>query len=651
MNQFSENLIDHTIPLVPGIRAFPIVHGSLEYTVLIRKLLLSTPPALLAVELPENISESISRVLPHADQIPIITINDPDHPRHLIMEPLEPLVEAVRSAYELSIPFHLIDSDNVLFQSWIPDFFPDTYILNYLNAAELYELYKNNKPEYKNDLFLLVEQIDFLREIFMSVRLRNLSRIIHTDDEEKLNILLICGIRHLSGLKNLLQMSDDEFNTKAALLNKLDDKLDDNHSDDAEPLEAFMREENSEKKEDYELSVLSRESPEVLEQPGYFNTAWNLTRNNERALAVFNRVMLQRSAYRDAVNRYERESSELVPPQREKLFFRFARNWSIIEKKLLPNAYRMVISARGFGNDNFARIMYDTLFYLPPLHGSAFPEKRLTLEDLHRDSRLIRFRMKLKIKRKVPPPNILRRFKKERYPGEWRDAWSGSGICSYPPEDIQVEDFGHYLQTRAKALMQSSENKTVPFSSSLLDGIDYRETVRNLHLGKIFVKDICARGIDAGSVVIIFSEDEDIHNWRVVWWGEHDQESDMALYATPPGQQVVGPGISRCIYGGFMLTFPPGRLHDIWEDDFYSEFNNSADRLLAAAIEYNDKNAVVHLSERPPNPRLIAIAGRMGQKIIHIPLSIINPIKLGRVRRFHVLDSRERRNDADDYIW
>ncbi|MBI3395128.1 MAG: hypothetical protein HY042_04780 [Spirochaetia bacterium] len=125
----------------------------------------------------------------------------------------------------------------------------------------------------------------------------------------------------------------------------------------------------------------------------------------------------------------------------------------------------------------------------------------------------------------------------------------------------------------------------------------------------------------------------------------------MAFYATSPGLEVVGPGICRCRYGGLMMTYPPGRLHDIWSDDHYAAFERPADRLLAAAIEYNSKNAVVHLAKNRPSARLVALAGRIGQRIIHIPLSAVNPVTLGRVRRFHVLDSKDRRGEAGDFIW
>ena len=58
--------------------------------------------------------------------------------------------------------------------------------------------------------------------------------------------------------------------------------------------------------------------------------------------------------------------------------------------------------------------------------------------------------------------------------------------------------------------------------------------------------------------------------WKLTWLGEHNQESDMAFYATPAGEEVIGPGISRCEYGGFVLSYPPYRMVDIWKDRFFN---------------------------------------------------------------------------------
>jgi hypothetical protein len=654
MNDPAEIYAANTVEIAPNLRALPILHGSFEFAALVRQLFLTAPPAALAIEIPESAGAALQRALPHADEIPVLTYEETsERPAlHFILEPLEPIVEALRSAYETETPTHLVDFYQDRLIAWSGEAFPDSYALTALSPPELYRSYQKSLRA-RGPLQGSIGALDELREIGMAAELRNLARVYGDALTPARPLLFVCGMRHLEGVERLMTLGESEFDQERLRLASLDrDRV-----QEEEPLEALLnkseriasradREENA-----ISISTLSRQSADTLAQPGYYNTVWIFARRSLRQAQRMNRILLQRRVYRDAVERYERESGELVPPQREKLFFRFARNWSIIERDLLPNAYRLIMAARAFGNDNFARLFYEVLNLLPPLSNPTFPEKRLTLDDMFKDSRMIRFRLRIKRERKKPPGGVTRGFKREKRPGEWREAWRGGGLCSYPPEDLVLEDFGKYLQKSATALISGAESRSLPFSSSLLDGIDYRETIRNLHLGRIYVRDTHIRGVEAGSVVVIFSEDEAEHDWRVVWWGEHSQESDMAFYASNPAERIVGPGICQSRYGGLMMTYPPGRLHDIWSDSYYEEFTRPADRLLAAAIEYNEKRAVVHLAERPPAARLHALAGRLGQKIIHIPLNALSPVKLARVRRFHVLDSRERRGEAGDYIW
>ena len=663
---------DIAIDLKPGIRALPIVHGSAEFTLLVRRLFMERPPSQVVLELPDVFSHALQKALPYADSIPVLSLEPATYPPiHFIMEPLEPIVEAARSAHEGGIPIHAADRLIEGIYAWTDERFPDTYSLNELTLLELYEMYKKEQPRppAAGDLRLqFVDFVDYVREISIAERVRQLARF---QDPEEDWILIVCGIKHLPSIERLLALTDDQFTeekrqAEEALSSAGMPALEYSDPDDAsgnpeldsgeqdkEPLEELLEwnDRINSNSEEVEVSILSRKHPEVLTQPGYYNTAWNLARKNHRALPGFDRIRLQRQVFRETRHRYERESGEIFPPQREKIFFQFARNWSFLNQKLLPDTYQLVLSARAFGNDNFARIFHDILMFLREPGPSPYKEKEITLDDLFRHHKLIRFRLKRRIKRRVPPPKITRNIQREKYPGQWRDRWDGSGICSYPPEDVVLEDFGKYLQNRAKSIMKASEEKTLEFSSSLLDGIDYRETIRNFHSGKIFVRDQHKKAIDAGSVVIIFDEDESKHPWQVVWWGEHHQESDMAFYSTFPGDQVVGPGICRSTYGGLMLTFPPGRIHDIWNDPGYDRFDKPADRLLLAGLEYNTRNAVVHLADKPPAPYMTQLANRLGQKIVHIPISTVNPVILGRVRRFHVLSGKEKRDDADDYIW
>ncbi|MEQ9365407.1 MAG: hypothetical protein RIF32_14265 [Leptospirales bacterium] len=688
MDATPEIIERNTILLSPGVRALPIVHGSIECTTLVRRLFLEAPPSACALELPERIAGALKEALAFAEEIPVISLENPAGlPLHFIVEPLEPLVEAARSAREAGIPVHLIDFYQEYLPGFQPDAFPDTYALETMDLKTVYEEYESHirrawgnsesAPDAADGDFSGVplvderlDSVDRLRELYMARQLRHLAGLSE-------DVLCVCGVRHVPALRDMMRVSTAEFEDRFEpeflrlredLLSYADSRV--LADDSQEPLEALFNKQERQRLNDAGISpasdvddvptvvtvhTLDPKSAEVLNQPGYYNTAWNFARRHLKAIAKYDRIRLQRSVYRETVSRYERETGELVPPQREKNFFRFARNWSLLRGALLPDLYRLVVSARAFGNDDFARIMFDLLSFIPPNPQPSAPTKELNLDDLFKDARLLRLRLRVRRKPRANdallPDSLRKRIPRERYPGEWADAWQEGGICSYPPEDITIENFGARLQKQATALLRGSEEKVLPFTASLMDGIDYRETIRNYHLGRIFVKDLHVQGIEAGSVVVIFPEDDEDYDWRVVWWGEHSEESDMAFYATQPGKRITGPGICQSRYGGLMMTYPPGRLHDIWNDPDYRSLTSPADRLLAAAIEYNEKKAVVHLAERPPARRLVRLAARFGQKVVHIPLSTINPVLLARIRRFHVLDSRDRRDEAGDYIF
>ena len=101
---------DIAIDLKPGIRALPIVHGSAEFTLLVRRLFMERPPSQVVLELPDVFSHALQKALPYADSIPVLSLEPATYPPiHFIMEPLEPIVEAARSAHEGGIPIHAAD--------------------------------------------------------------------------------------------------------------------------------------------------------------------------------------------------------------------------------------------------------------------------------------------------------------------------------------------------------------------------------------------------------------------------------------------------------------------------------------------------------------------------------------------------------------
>ena len=52
--------------------------------------------------------------------------------------------------------------------------------------------------------------------------------------------------------------------------------------------------------------------------------------------------------------------------------------------------------------------------------------------------------------------------------------FKGEAICSYPPEDIVIEDYGRTIKKKAKSILSEERSRTEPFSTSLLDGVDLR---------------------------------------------------------------------------------------------------------------------------------------------------------------------------------
>ncbi|MFP4038090.1 MAG: hypothetical protein ACLFUE_11270, partial [Desulfobacteraceae bacterium] len=278
-------------------------------------------------------------------------------------------------------------------------------------------------------------------------------------------------------------------------------------------------------------------------------------------------------------------------------------------------------------------------------------------EDLFLDERRIRFHRRIKTTRRRLVPVPVKRKPREKVPGEWKRNFSGMNICSYPPEDVMVEGYGEYLKRRAMEIKTEENSRIVPFVVSMLDGLDVRSTIRDWPLGRrLYVREQRPLRGKVGSVVVVFDPDypdeegRESFPWRVTWLGEHSQESDMAFYSTPAGEVMEGPGISRCQYGGFMLTYPPLRVYDIWRDPFFSASRSKPERLLMAALDYSLEKNVVYVAADPPSGWCRSLAAKLGKRIIYLPIGVFSPVTIKRIRNFHVLDGHHVRRYANSYI-
>src|SRR5439155_10078537 len=116
----------------------------------------------------------------------------------------------------------------------------------------------------------------------------------------------------------------------------------------------------------------------------------------------------------------------------------------------------------------------------------------------------------MRLRRRLPNmkqkmlPRGLRPRKKEKFPGEWASQLNGTGICSYPPEDLIIEDYGRFLKQKGKSVLSEERTRVEPFTTSIMDGIDIRETIRRWYEGRIYVRLFLKISCAVGCICVLF---------------------------------------------------------------------------------------------------------------------------------------------------
>ena len=244
--------------------------------------------------------------------------------------------------------------------------------------------------------------------------------------------------------------------------------------------------------------------------------------------------------------------------------------WPSSRGQLLADLYDLAVAARGVADDNLGYELWEL--------GAAYPAQeekaeiaaaRISGESIWDGLRRIRLRRRLHRPKVRLRPRGLKGRKKETRPGPVAGGLRRPRPLLLPARGHRGRGLRAVPRRRGKSILSEERSRVEPFTTSLLDGVDVRETIRNWHLSPEGRASTCASWAasagDVGSVVVVFDEDRDErYPYRMTWLGEHEQESDMAFYSTDPHQAVVGPGIMRAEYGGFLLSYPPRRMADVW---------------------------------------------------------------------------------------
>jgi hypothetical protein len=593
-----------------SIRIVPILHNRMEFAVEVRRQFDEFQPEHLAVEYPATLREVILTGIRRLPLLSVVHYQENDGTFiYLPLEPTDGQVEALRLSLEKNLPVHFVDRDTEGYpidRSPMPDPYAVSKIGHYMYCQAYLQASSGSMRFLEDDL----------REKTMAFHLQQLAR-------SGKKILFVCGMFHFPGVLAMLDQAHTEVIGRR-------------HRDGVG------------------LAHLHRDSSrEILTEMPFLTSRYERWRQNGGNI---DRLEINQDLISTARENHLRNSKEELSRSQLRVLHKFARNYAFLSGGLIPGFYQLIVAARGAANDNFAYELWERGSEYPWQNDEpGIPILRLSGEDIFLDEKRIRFHRRIKSfrRRLVPVPG--KRKPREKVPGEWKKTFRGDFICSYPPEDVAIEGYGRHLQQRAMEIKMEENARVVPFEISMLDGIDIRQTIREWPKGKIYVKESRPMRGKIGSIVVIFDPDhDDVQGerfpWRVTWLGEHSQESDMAFYSTPAGEVMDGPGISRCQYGGFMLTYPPMRVYDIWKDPFFDVARSKPERLLMAAIDYSLEKNVVYVGADPPSGWCISMASKTGKKIIYLPIGIFSPVTLKKLKEFHVLDGHHVRRYARQYI-
>ncbi len=603
------NLAGQAESLIRGqFHYFPVVPGRLEFAAAVRETLLRERPEVVAVELPGSLEDTYLqavRRLPEMSAIVYQESLDSDDAIYLVVEPADPFTEAVRTGLEIGARVEFIDPDTGE-RPHVAGRYPDTYSLNTLGLETYIERYRL-APQPRSDESRAAAE----------------------------------------GIAWKLQGADPFVNTLVVVsLNLLDSILDAMESPTDEPP----------RRRRHEIRLLNPHPDclaEITSEYPYLQNRYEQFRPAGTDRRLIDRPRVQMALYGESEESYVLNTGEAIALWQRRMLAKYTRNLALMNGDLCSGLFDLAVAARSVVDDNYGWEVWEVGNRYPVQQTECdLPTVHISGDEIWLNTRRMHLRRRLpSMKRRMRPAGLKPR-KKESFAGEWARQLDGESICSYPPEDLVIEDYGRFLKKKGKSILSEERSRVEPFTTSMLDGIDLRETIRNWHERKIYVRSQERVAGEVGSVVVIFDDDrDDRYPYCTTWLGEHQNESDMAFYATNPFDHLVGPGIGRGEYGGFLMSLPARRMYDVWSDPDYEAAETKPERLLLAGLDYSIQRFVVYVAARPPRSIFRSVAARMGRTIVYVPIGQLSPLALKKIRVVHVLDGYEKRKIAKDYVW
>ncbi len=650
-------MLSNFLQLSDRVWVLPVIHGSGDFAIEVRRVMLAQEFDCLAVPLPPSFQERVEEAvgdLPHLSLVvqpePSLFENwQPDEGEsdgelaadvfasqsgrqdemracsYVPIDPCQPVIAALRIALQERMPRAFIDVETSNFVS-LAAFYPDPYPVKQVSIDRFAAGLMPTVPR-------IPEGQPEARVVWMANRLRELER-------RHERILFVCSMMDWPWVK-------DAFHDRREDLAE---------NDDVEPTETYANDPLT------HLFWLG-ELPFIT---GLYEQA-RLSLDDDENLSI-DGVKALLLATRDRYRRELKSRARKITPKTLRTFLHYVRNLCLIECRMTPDLYSLILAAKQIAGDQFA-------ITLAEVAREYLLESRLQADEANEDIKMPpeggtpTLRMTNGVAQ-LPDGDVVRM--KSRLPGQaivwrslelkpkapkidqdqWRQRWNPFHQCSWPEEDVAIEKFRTHVKEAALAMLGADLARSEKFSTSLKDGLDIRETLRNFHTGELYVK-VCPPTRGTLDCVLMFFDspaDPRDYPWRITWMAEHHDESTLALFATDFGREMVGPGIGAASYGGAMFLFPPRPISEVWSDPRFDFSDTMEERLLAAACVYSQCRHIAVLSESPPGPGWRRLAKKHGKKLIHVPLGRFSQETIQQLRIVHVLNGKQVRSYAAHFI-
>jgi len=604
---------DDFLRIGPRVRALPIIHGSGDFAIRVREELLARPYDCVAVPLPPSFRDEVEAAVEALPTISAVVQRDAegDGYSYVPIDPCQGVIAAIRTAMGERTARAFVDMETPDFEPMTAAF-PDPYALKSVSpegfaAAILPGIPPPQPGQHGRRIAWMADRLHELEGRYRS-------------------ILLVCSLLDWPWIR-------DAYRRELPV-------------EEPQPFFAPIR---TFPVDPRTLIFLLGELPFLTAL--YERGRRELTPDDNLSVDGVKEMVLHA---RDLLKVTEPKVAERITPQLLSVYFRYVRNLSLIGRRLTPDLYSLVLAAQQTAGDDFALAVAEAARAYPhasdddeepplrmgigradvPGWGTGIAVTRLPGQALSWRSCQLR-----------PKP-------KQPDQARWRHRWNPHGMCSWPPEDDRIESFQRHVRDQARAILGADLARSEKFTTSVMDGLDLRETLRHWHTGDLYVKVLPPSRGSIEAVVFLFDvpADPQVYTSRTTWYAEHPEESTLAYFATDPMNDLIGPGIARAEYGGALFLFPPRAIPDIWTDPRLNFADTLEERLLAAAFLHSRDRHVALVSPNPPPSSWRRLARRYGRKVIHLPLKRFGGQLVARLRQFHVLNGKDVRSFAADFL-